>query len=328
MKRISYMAFALAIALVALEPAHGKFLQVEETSEVIVSVVNGRVRSSPSLKSEILKEMKVGSRLTYVDENSRWFKVSLSDAGEEQAEKVGWISKTIATKFDSADPDPIFQKIANRYLQRKSLSFKAASQVFEFLQPAADEAKTYETGGDIRLKRFLILSKALGNINFDHANKSPYKEFLTKYDDVVIYHEPAGMWIVRSDRLWELHGRYKKHKVGEEIAWHAARNPLPGECEGYIVCHINYLRVTSGEYLNFYPSGKYAGRALTDIGNMLQPVIADLPEKTTYTTASDISDRAEFNKMLSELRTIISRTPYIEKNRILRQIDLIAEGYR
>ena len=301
---------------------------ITQNSEIIVTVVNGRVRSGPSLSSTILGEMKIGTRLPKLDSNSGWYKVEVEAATETASAKAGWISKTISAEFDQTNPDAVFQEISDKYFKRKSLNFKTASQLFEFLGPAADDAKTFEVGGDLRLKRLLALSSAIANINYDQSERAPYKEFLTANKNDVIYHEPAGIWIVKSASFWELHNRYKQYKVGEKIAWQAAKNPLPGECEGYIVCHVNYLRVTSGEYLNFYPNGKYARQALTDISNQLSPMVADLPEKRNYTTVSDISDRAEFNRILSELRTIISKTPFVEKSQTLRQITRIAEGHR
>jgi len=332
MKKVNKSALVLLVVFCSISYCYANvpntFSAQEKTSVIIVSVANGRVRSNPSLQSTILEEMKLGSRLTKVGENKSWNKVELSKKTETEEAKTGWISKTISKDFDESKPDGIFQEIADRYLKRKSLNFKTAKQLFEFLGPAADDAKTFEIGGDLRLKRLLALSAAISKIKFDQSKKAPYQEFLTEQADSVIYHEPAGMWIVKSARFWELHQRYKKHKVGEKIAWYTAKNPLPGECEGYVVCHVNYLRVTTGEYLNFYPNGKYSKRALADITNLLQPIVADLPEKRNYTTVSDISDRAEFNRILAELRTIISRTPFTQKSRTLKQISKIAEGHR
>ena len=332
MKKIGKSALVLLVVFCSISFCYANLLDSsiaqEETSLIIVSVASGRVRNNPSLQSTILEEMKLGSRLTKIGENKRWNKVELSKKTETEDAKIGWISKTISKDIDVSKPDVVFQEIADRYLKRKSLNFKTAKQLFEFLGPAADDAKTFETGGDLRLKRLLALSAAIAKVKFNQSEKAPYKEFLKKHNDSVIYHEPAGMWIVKSARFWELHERYKKHKVGEKIAWQGAQNPLPGECEGYVVCHVNYLRVTTGEYLNFYPNGKFSKRALTDITNLLQPIVADLPEKRNYTTVSDISDRAEFNRILSELRTIISRTPFTQKGRTLKQISRIAEGHR
>ncbi|MCB1025596.1 MAG: hypothetical protein KDB79_14460 [Acidobacteria bacterium] len=54
----------------------------------------------------------------------------------------------------------------------------------------------------------------------------------------------------------------------------------------------------------------------------------DSAGKNVYTTASDISDRADFNRLLTELRAIVSKTSSVEKARVLSQIEKIAEGYR
>lgn len=302
---------------------------IDESENIIVSVTGGRIRNKPSLDSEILEQMKVGAVLPLLEENKGWFKVRLSDSTvSEEEQKSGWISKTISEKFDQTKPDSIFKKIADRYFSRKSLTFKTAAELFEFLGPAADDAKTYEIGGYLRLKRLMALSEALRNIRPERQNKSPFKEFLEKYKADVVYSEPAGQWMARSEKFWQLHQRYKKYKIGETIAWEAARNPIPGECEGYINCYLYLLRVTNGEYLNFYPNGKYSRRALMDTINMLDPIVADIRRKTVYYTTSDISDRAEFNKYLAQLRTIISKTPFIEKHKALKQINLIAEGHR
>ncbi len=298
-----------------------------ENEKIIISATGGRVRSKPSLQSEILKQMTIGSVLPMLEENKGWFKVSLSKDGEEE-EKTGWISKKITSTFDEAKPDSIYIQIANKYFKRKSLSFSTAKELFEFLGPAANSAKSFETGGDLRLKRLLALSAALKVIRPDRSDKAPYKEFLAKYKEEIVYSEPAGEWYVRSANFWELHQRYKKYKIGEKIAWKASANPLPGECEGYINCYLYILRATNGEYLNFYPNGKYSKQALRDTINLLEPIVADLKRKSVYYTTSDISDRAEFNKHLAQLRTIISKTPFIEKHRALKQITRIAEGHR
>ena len=55
-----------------------------------------------------------------------------------------------------------------------------------------------------------------------------------------------------------------------------------------------------------------------------------MAEKKIYTGPSDVSDRAEFNRLLAELRTIVSKLPFSEseKQKTIQQINQIAEGYR
>ena len=324
----SICVFAQGISAFSSEDKEVNTINSVEDSQIVVAVTGGRVRSKPTTKSEILKESSIGTRYLVVGEKNNWSKVELEKASTETRAKTGWISNTITAKYNSSNPGPIYQKIANKYLSRKNLSFRAAIELYEFLPKAADEAKTYDEGGDLRLKSLEALSRALKVIPISKTKSSPYKEFLDKHSGDIVFSEPSGEWYVRSEKFWQLHEKYKKHKVGETIAWKAAGNPTPGECEGYINCHLYRLRITHGEYLNFYPNGKQSKQALQDVFNLFQPIIADLPAKDVYYTASDITDRAEFNKMLADLRKIISKSPHLFKTKILKQIHEIAEGHR
>jgi len=326
---------AFAAWLVTAAAVSGIFAQTDEKPvvettpdrEILVSVIAGRVRSAPNLNGRILQESVFGTRFVAVSESNGWHRIKFGrTVGDEQ--ENAWISKSITEPYDREKPGVQFQRLAQKYLTRKRINFKTGVQLFEALPSAADDAKTFEVGGDLRLKSLIALSKALKTIPWGKEGNSPYKEFLAKYSNDVVYSEPAGEWYVRSNRFWELHEKYKKHKVGEIIAWRAAGNPIPGECEGYINCYLYLLRSTEGEYLNFYPNGRFSRQSIQNINAMLKPIVSDVRTKTVYYTTSDISDRAEFNKMLSELRKIVSQTPFVEKQDVLRQIDQIAEGYR
>lgn len=290
--------------------------------QIIVSVASGRVRSEPNTQSETLKFADIGTVFTVISDKNNWSKIEVSD------DKEGWISNTITTKYDDANRGKIYQEIAEKYLKQKNLDIKTARELLKFIPKAADEARTYEIGGDLRLKRLFVLRAALDSIPPDKSDKSPYKEFLKDNEEEVVYSEPAGRWYIRSDVFWELRSRYSEHKVGDEIAWQAALNPILGECEGYINCHIYALRATVGEYLNFYSNGKYSKEALNNLTNLLAPITADAKVRQVYYSPNDTSDRAEFNRLLTELRAIVAKLVYIEKNKTLAQIETIAEGYR
>ncbi len=290
--------------------------------QIVVNVTSGRVRSQPNTQSETLKVADIGSVFDVIDEKNNWSNIELSE------NKNGWISNTITAKYDDSQRGKIYQEIAEKYLKRDKLDIKTAGELLRFLPKAADEARTYEIGGDLRLKRLSVLRSALDSIPFDKSDKSPYREFLKENENEVVYSEPSGRWYVRSNAFWELQNRYSAYKIGDEIAWQGALNPIPGECEGYINCHIYALRATSGEYLNFYPNGKHSKEALNNLTNLLEPLTADAKVKNIYYSANDTSDRAEFNKLLTELRAIVAKLVYVEKNKTLAQIQTIAEGYR
>jgi hypothetical protein len=291
-------------------------------AQIVVNVTSARARSAPDQNANVVSTLNVGQILPVAEENGSWYSVKL--AGDKQA----WISKQIALEYSDARRTEIYRSIAAKYLKGK-MDFATAAQVFEFLTAAAAQVKDLNAQGDFHFKRFQTLATALKAVPFGKGEtESPYKTFLKANEKEVVYSEPAGEWYVRSDAFWETHARYKDLPVGEEIAHLAAETPLPGECEGYVNCYLYLMRVTDGEYLNFYPNGKYARKSVQRISSMLEPIVADLKGKSVYLPPSDISDRAEFNRLLTELRQIISKVPYPEKARAVQQINQIGEGFR
>lgn len=293
-----------------------------ELPQIIVSATSVRVRANPDTASDTIQFAKLGTIFPIAGQNDKWYEVKLN------SDKTGFISKTVSQAFTNAKRGEIYQKLADKYLKQTSIDFTTASQTFDFLTSASKEIKTDKTLADLQFKRLQALSMTLKKLPFGKQDQSPYKEFLKASEKEIVYSEPAGQWYVNSSGFWDLHEKYKSLPIGEEIAWQAAQNPIPGECEGYINCYLYLLRVTDAEYLNFYPNGKYSRQALRNVTNLLEPIAADATEKAVYTSANDTSDRADFNRYLTELRAIIAKTPFIEKSKPLTQIKQIAEGHR
>jgi hypothetical protein len=281
--------------------------------KVIVASVSSRIRSQASSSSAELRRVKLGTVLGVSEKKGSWSRVNYSVGGKNLS---GWIPSTSVTDFDATNPDEVNSQILERYYAPEGMNFDTASELFEFLTKA--KTNTADSG----LKRLMSLRQALKALSQSPSKEQ--REFLKTYDNSIIYSEPSGEWYVRSELFWDLHNKFKK----DEIAWEAARNPLAGECEGYVNCHLFYIRQTDGEYLNLYPEGKRSPEALTDISNMLEPIVADLAEKSIYNGPTDVSDRAEFNKVITELRAIISKLSFVEKDKTLQQLEKIAEGFR
>ncbi|MFV0388047.1 MAG: SH3 domain-containing protein [Pyrinomonadaceae bacterium] len=322
------ISFLFLTALLLMFPASENLQAQTNTGLVIVNVTNARLRSEPTTDSQIIGELNIGAKLTPAEAKGSWYKIQLNAVNEDEPPLEGWISNTVVSPFDSAKPDSTLLSIARKYMERGKLTLADSKQLIPFLKQAADDAKTYEAGGELRLERLLILSRTVGAIDFEKSKTESVKPFFDQYLSEIVYYEPAGIWVVQSKQFWMLFQRYRKFKIGEQIAWQAAENPLPFECEGYVVCHLTYIRAKAGEYLNFYPNGAHTNEALKDIIASLEPIAADAETKQNYTPASDISDRADFNRILAEIRTIVSRTQYPEKLTITSQISKIAEGYR
>ncbi|MDQ3181652.1 MAG: SH3 domain-containing protein [Acidobacteriota bacterium] len=296
-----------------------------QNQKVIVSVTTGHIRSEPNLNSSAVQNLQLGAILSVWEKNNDWYKVSYA---EGQNVYNGWVEKTNVTDFNFAFRDEIYQNIVSRNFKKDAMDFAAAAELFDFLTAAQKEVREEKLLADLNFKRLLTLKAALKAVPNDKARENPYQNFLQANEKEIIYSEPAAEWYVRLDNFWQLHSQYKNLPIGEEIAWQAANNPIAGECEGYINCYLYKLRTTFGEYLNFYPNGKYSQKALTNISDFLQPMATDAKEKKVYYAASDTPDRTEFNTFLNDLRMIISKVPHSEKAQAIKQINQITEGYR
>ena len=208
------------------------------------------------------------------------------------------------------------------------MSFTDSAEVYEFLTDVLADIKSGEIAAELGLKRLQALAAALEAIPIMKSDEKLYKDFAAAHDNEIVYSDPAGQWFVRADLFWDLRKKHAKSTLADEIAWAAARTNLPGECEGYVNCYLYLMRQTDGEYLDLHPNGKHAPEALKNITSYLQPIVADIKEKKVYTGPSELSDRAEYNRLLAALRNVISRLPLVDKDKPLRQINQLAEAYK
>lgn len=298
----------------------------KELPQIVVSSLSTSVRNSPNLTATEVSRAKLGSVYKVVEKNAGWYKVQVSNRGV--ATGVGWIPVTSATNLEASGNEEIYRQILTKNYKSEKMSFTEAAEVYDFLTRVQPEIKNEAAAADFGLKRLIALRFALEAIPFERKDQKIYQDFLKAQEQNIVYSEPSGAWYVRSPLFWDLHSKYSNSPVGEKIAWEAAKNPLPGECEGYVNCYLFLLRMTYGEYLNFYPSGARATEALTDIIKLLEPIAADAGAKKVYNGPTDVSDRAEFNSLITELRVIVSRLPNTEKEKGLQQLKKIAEGFK
>ena len=177
-------------------------------------------------------------------------------------------------------------------------------------------------------KRLVNLQAALRKIPMDRQNKEPHRSFLKRNDKDIVYSDPAGEWYVRSDRFWNLQKKYKTLAIADQIAWTAAENQLPGECEGYVPCYLSVIRMTYGEYLTLYPKGKYSRRAVQETVKSLGYMADDAVSAKKNYDGIEAGDDAEFIKAIKDLRGILSKTKHPETAKALAQLKQIEEGYK
>ena len=295
-----------------------------KNSEIIVASYSVPVRSQASPSAPLLSNVKLGSVLRVAEKKSDWYKIEYWADGKSTS---GWIPASAVNDLNASGRGEVYRQIVEKNY-KPQMDFETASEFYEFTSKVGGELDGSDRSGEIELKRLLALRSALKTIPADKRETAPYKNFLKNQEKEIVYNEPAGEWLVISNEFWNLHNKYRKTNVSETIAWEAANNPLPGECEGYVNCYLFDMRMRFGEYLNLHPNGKRAGEALQNITDYLSPIAADAQAKTVYSGPTDVTDRAEFNNLIAELRTIIARLSFVEKEKTLQQLRTIAEAYR
>lgn len=293
--------------------------------QVVVTDISARVRSQAKPTATELGYIKLGTILDVTEKTPAWYRVRFTN-GTKTA--TGWISAKSVNDLKSGGKNQIYRQLAERHYKPSGMDFATASEVYEFLGYAAETETSEADDAMLELKKLLALRSAVKAIPSGKANDNPYQAFLKANEKSLVYSDPAGSWMVGSNLFWDLHKKYAKSPLAEQIAWEGAQNPLPGECEGYVNCYLFFARMTSGEYLSRHPSGKHNLQALTDLTNYLQPIAENAENKLGYNGPTDVTDRAEFNNLLAELRTIVSRVPLTEKEKPLRYLRKIAEDFR
>ncbi|MDM7922457.1 MAG: hypothetical protein QUS14_09160, partial [Pyrinomonadaceae bacterium] len=189
-------------------------------------------------------------------------------------------------------------------------------------------AQTPEKRAAAELKKLLDLRARLEKIPFNGEDKEPHKSFIKANEKKIVYNEPAGRWIVQSDAFWALRDKYKSLKIADDIAWEAAQNPIPGECEGYMNCGVNYYQITSVRYLSYYPAGKHSKQAVSDLKEGFASYADASQADTSYTPPEDPADRAELQKMLKEIDAVLAKVTAAEAAEVRAHIKTIAERYK
>ncbi|QYO67241.1 hypothetical protein [Leptolyngbya sp. 7M] len=177
------------------------------------------------------------------------------------------------------------------------------------------------------LQRLLNLQRQLDKLPIDGLDKEPQKSFLIANEKDIVYNEPGGNYYVRSARFWDLETKYRGLMIADRIAWEAANNPLPGECEGFVNCYIYAIRTTTGKYLEKYPRGEYAAKAMNSIAKFLEALAEDKKSGGGYEWPNDRTDKAELGKILDDLRGIVTKTSNSSTRPLLlkiRKIKLLA----
>lgn len=239
----------------------------------------------------------------------------------------GWVFGGLTAPFDSTQRDVIYGRLAHDRLANTAATFAELSDLVRLLERAVKEVTGRDALAELELTRLTALARSLASIPIEDMQKPPFKDWTAEHEKEIVYSEPAGQWFVRADLFWDLERKYHGLPVAERAAWQAAETPLPGECEGYLPCHLSLETWTNGKYLKLYPSGPHADAAVANISELLTQVSEDLRGSTpSYNVPRE--DYAEFQKTVAELRAQLATIASPKKASLLRLLDDIARHFR
>ncbi|MDQ4120885.1 MAG: SH3 domain-containing protein [Acidobacteriota bacterium] len=309
--------------------------KMQTTKLFITTAFDVNLREKPSAGAREVGELSVGTRVRSLERSAEkqtiagktdyWHRIETVGA---ENKKTGWVFGGFLLQFDPAKRETIYSVIAAERSKAAGEKFAENAELVDFLTASLPEVKTPANAAELNFVRLIALKNALAAIPIEKQSDEPYKTFIEKQKANIVYSEPSAQWYVRSDLFWDLARKYKNLPAGEKIAWAGANNQLPGECEGYLNCHLYSLKATHGAYLEHFPRGAHAPESLKTIREWLEPVAADAAKKEVYTAPTEVSEKAEFYQTLKDLRVRISKTGLFEKDAVLRQLDKIAEGYK
>lgn len=159
--------------------------------------------------------------------------------------------------------------------------FNTRAAEFDARQKTLELAVARDAQALAALEWLRALKAVLEAIPFERAT-GPYESWIKAHENLIVYDEPGGRWLIGNDLIETMRDRYPDSPVSEDIAWLAVTNGLPGECEGYVPCYASKLNTLDGEYLRRHPRGAHRAQALAGIEEVLVIVLDDLLKRPDH----------------------------------------------
>ncbi|HXG63788.1 MAG TPA: SH3 domain-containing protein [Blastocatellia bacterium] len=286
-----------------------------------------RLRSAPSGSADEVAKLPLGVVVRELEQSSNkeqvggvedyWYRVSTSEGRE------GWLFGGFTAPFEPDRKAEIYRRIADERLKAQDATFADYADLVRFLTDAVAEVTQPEARAELELARLLAMRRAAEEIPMEKQQEPPYQEWIAANEESIVYNEPAGQWLVRSDLFWDLQKQYSALPIAERIAWEGAKNGLPGECEGYFPCYLGGFNLTMGKYLDLYPNGAHADEAINELIESLTLLLPALKSGD----APDDMERNEARKELDTLRKILSKTDGPKKDTALKLLEEAQKHY-
>ena len=322
---MKYQLAILTLAVFGL--AHTALAQTDEikfdaAQPKITTVSAMRARQAPQTTAAEIMRLKLGTVVSAIARSSNqdtisgktdyWYRVNLSNGG------TGWLFGGLLLDYDVRERERLLRQIIEARLKAENTDFSDRQELYNLAADALTEVKDPNTRAEFELLKLLALANTAQAFPNNLQDKSPYREWLKAHGAAVVNNEFAGGYNLRSDVLWNLETKYHTLPISDRIAWAAAENMEPSDCEGDEVC--DFFR-TTGEikYLNLHPNGAHAAEALKNLTEALTDDVINVANSNGG-DQYQAEARTALRKELASLRAALTKTSAPEKSELLKKL--------
>ena len=320
-----------ALVILATGNASPLMAQVDEvklnTVQARITTVSAmRARSGPQVTAAEIVRLKLGTVVNAVARSTNqdtiggktdyWYRVNLPNG------QSGWLFGGLLLEYTADRRHELLRQIIEARLKAETTDFADRQEIYNLAASALTEAKDVNTRAEFELLKLLALAGSAAMFPDEQRDKPPYRNWLKVHAAEVVPDEFAGGYSLRSELLWDLEAKHHALPIADRIAWAAANNPQPSDCEGDEVCHF-FLGAGEIKYLSLHPNGEHAADAVRDLTDVLtDEVIRSANDKGGDQYA--VEQRNELRKLLASLRLAVAKTSVAGKTELLKKLERIA----
>ena len=318
----------LAVGHVSTALAQSDAIRLDPAQAKITTVSAMRVRKTPQIAADEMLRLKLGTVVNAVGRSTNqdtigektdyWYRVNLPNGA------TGWLFGGLLLDYAASQRQQLLRQIIEARLKAENTDFADRQEIYNLAATSVKEAKDINTRAEFELLQLLALAGWARSFRDDLQDKSPYREWVKAHGAEVIPNEFGGAYNLRSELLWNLEKKYHSLPVADRIAWEAAQNPQPSDCEGDEVCHF-FIAEGAIRYLGVHPNGTHAAEALKYLTESLtDDVIRRANDKGGDKYV--VEERIALRKKLTTLRLVMAKTSAPEKTELLNKLRRITPG--
>lgn len=320
-----YQSAIFALVMLALAVAQSDEVKLDAAQPRITTVSAMRVRKEPQVSAEEIQRLKLGTVVNAVARSTNqdtiggktdyWYRVTLPNG------QTGWLFGGLLLDYNAAQRPELLRQIIEARLKAENTDFADRHEIYNLAASGINEAKDANIRAEFELLKLLALANTAAAFPDNLRDRSPYREWLKAHAAEVTLNEFAGGYNLRSDSLWKLEAKYHTLPIADRIAWEAAENPEPSDCEGDEVC--DFFRLEGEiQYLGVHPNGAHASEA---IKNLVEGISDDVIQRTNARGGDQyqVQEQTALRKTFASLRLALAKTSAPEKTELLNKLKRI-----